>query len=268
MKLKVGLSGLILMVLVVDGFGQRYYEKELLSTRLEKKELRQKSSVADGGYLLFQAGLRRHENAIGRDFFTGGYGDYNGVIGVNYGYRLNNVSLETGLGFIWHYHRGNYFIPPAADFMQTYGNYNSIFLPLVLKYDVPTGESKKFRFGAMGSVNFLLHQTRNSITEGRERYYFDYSNQQEKYLIHTYSSKSPKVSGFFKAGVYAEFQVFKSSFLNVQFSRAIPLGPVKSITYQWEYENDMGSFTDEIKIDGYMVEIAYKLPLNLFSATK
>ncbi len=268
MNPKLLFTGLMLLFFAPNSFGQYYYEQELLAAKLEKKEMRQKASVANGGYMLFQAGLRRHENAIGRDLFTSGYGDYNGIIGVNYGYRLNNASVETGLGFLWHYHRGEHFIPPATDFMQTYMKYNSIFLPLVLKYDVPTGESKKFRFGALGSINFLLLQTRNSITEGRERYYFDYRNQQEKFLIHSYFSESARVSGFFKAGVYAEFQIFKSSFLNIQFSRAIPLAPVKSTTYQWEYENASGSFLDEVRIDGYMVEVAYKLPFNLFSATK
>jgi hypothetical protein len=268
MKLRVALTGMFLMVFVVDGFGQRYYEKELLSTRLERKEMRQKASVADGGYVLFQAGMRKHENSRGNDFVSGGYGEYNGVIGVNYGYRLNNASLETGLGFIWQYHSNSYFLEAAGESFWTYGNYNSIFLPLVLKYDVPTGPSKKFRFGAMGSLNFLLHQTRNRDQQGRGTYYFDYFNDRERYVQYKYYWDSPRISGFFKVGVYAEIQVFRSSFLNLQFSRAISAGPLRTVTYEWEYQGQKGSFTDEIEIHGYMLEIAYKLPLNLFSATR
>lgn len=268
MKLRIGFTGLILMGFVLYAFGQRYYEKELLSTRLERKEMRQKASVADGGYVLFQGGLRRHENAVSNDIFTGGYGEYNGIVGVNYGYRLNNASIETGLGFIWQYHSQTYFIEAAGENFRTFGNYNSIFLPFVMKYDVPTGPSKKFRFGAMGSINFLLHQTRNRDQQGRGTYYFDYNNDRERYLQYKYFWDSPRISGFFKAGVYAEFQVFKSSFLNLQFSRAISAGPVRTVTYEWEYQGQKGSFTDDLKIEGYMVEIAYKLPLNLFSATR
>ena len=268
MKLRIGFTGLIIMLFVLDGYGQRYYEKELLSTRLERKEMRQKASVADGGYVLFQGGLRRHENARGNDIFTGGYGEFNGVVGVNYGYRLKNASLETGLGFIWQDHSEIYFLETIGESLRTFGNYNSIFLPLVLKYDVPTGPSKKFRFGAMGSLNLLILQTRSWEQQGRGTHYFDYFNDRERYLQYKYYWDRPRISGFFKAGVYAEFQVFKSSFLNLQFSRAIAAGPLRNVTYEWEYQGQKGSFTDDLTIDGYMVEIAYKLPLNLFSATK
>jgi hypothetical protein len=268
MKLRIVIAGMILMGFVLDGYGQRYYEKELLSTRLERKEMRQKASVADGGYVLFQGGLRKHENSGSNDVFTGGYGEYNGVVGVNYGYRLNNASLETGLGFIWQYHSETYFLEAAGENFRTFGNYNSIFLPFVLKYDVPTGTSKKFRFGAMGSINFLLHQTRNRNQQGRGTYYFDYFDDKERYVQYKYFWDSPRISGFFKVGLYSEFQVFKSSFLNLQFSRAISAGPLRTVTYEWEYQGQKGSFTDDLKIEGYMVEIAYKLPLNLFSATR
>jgi hypothetical protein len=268
MILKFLFSVLILFWLQILSFAQRYYETELLSTRLERKEMRQKASVSDGGYVLFQGGLRKHENARSKDVFTGGYGEYNGIIGVNYGYRLNNASLETGLGFIWQYHSNIYFLEAAGEAFRTYGNYNSIFLPLALKYDVPTGPSKKFRFGAMGSLNLLLHQTRNPEQQGRGTYYFDYLNDRDRYVQYKYYWDNPRISGFFKVGVYAEFQVFKSSFLNVQFSRAISAGPVRTVVYEWEYQNNKGSFTDDIKIQGYILEIAYKLPLNLFSATK
>lgn len=262
------ISGLIVFFIHRLSFAQRYYEKELLSTRLERKEMRQKASVADGGYVLFQGGLRRHENATSNDVFTGGNGEFNGVIGVNYGYRLNNASLETGLGFIWHDHRGSYFLEAAGENFWTYGNYNSIFLPIALKYDVPTGLSKKFRFGAMGSLNILIHQTRSWDQQGRGTYYFDYFNDRDRYVQYKYYWDRPKISGFFKAGLYAEFQVFKSSFLNLQFSRAIAISPLRTVTYEWEYQGQKGNFTDDLKIDGYIVEVAYKLPLNLFSAVR
>lgn len=268
MKLKIAFTGLVFLGFVLDGFAQRYYEEELLSTRLERKESRQKASVADGGYVLFQGGLRKHENAEGNDIFYGGNGEFNGAVGVNYGYRLKNASLETGLGFIWHDHRGSYFLKEAGGNFRTYGNYNSIFLPLVLKYDVPTGPSKKFRFGAMGSLNILLYQTRIWGQLGKDIQYFDYFNDRDNYVEYKYYWDRPKISGFFKAGLYAEFQVFKSSFLNLQFSKAITLSPLRTITYEWEYQGQKGSFTDELKIDGYMFEIAYKLPLNLFSGTR
>ena len=261
------LTGLILMVFVVDCFGQRYYEEELLSTRLERKEMRQKASVADGGYMLIQGGLRKHENSRGNDIFTGGNGEFNGVVGVNYGYRINNSSLETGLGFIWHDHRGTYFFEEAGENFWTYGNYNSIFLPLVLKYDVPTGPYKKFRFGAMGSINILLYQTRTWDQQGRGIQYFDYFNDRDRFVEFKYYWDRSRISGFFKTGLYAEFQVFKSSFLNLQFSNVFAVSPLRTISYELDYQGQKGKFTDDLKIDGYVIEIAYKLPLNLFSAT-
>lgn len=265
MKSRLLFFSLTLLFSVSQGFGQHYFSKELLSTRSERKEMRQKASVADGAYLLFQGGLRKHENATSNDIFTGGYGEYNGVVGVNYGYMVNNASLETGLGFIWHYHSNLHYIEPASNNMQTYGNFNSIFLPIIVKYDVPTGPSKKFRFGVMGSINFLLHQTRKPIPQGREIYYFDYFNQRDNFVDYKYFIDGPSVSGFFKAGLYAEFQVFKSSFLNLQFSRAISASPGRTVQYQWEYKNVKGSFTDEFRIEGYMMEISYKFPLNLLT---
>lgn len=246
----------------------RYYEKEFLSTKLERKNLRQESSIADGGYLLFQGGLRKHPDSMTDDFITGGYGEYNGILGLNYGYRLSNASLETGLGFIWHYHRAAYFLAPAGENFFTYGNFNSILLPIVLKYDVPTGPSKKFRFGAIGSLNLLLLQTRNSEREGRGTYFFDYFDDRNRFVQYRYSWQSPRVSGFVKVGLYTEFQILGSSFLNLQFSRAIPAGSSRKVTYEWEFSGSKGTFTEDLKIGGYLLELAYKLPLNVLSTER
>ena len=57
MNLRIGIVGLIFLGFVLESFSQRYYEEELLSTRMERKELRQKASVAEGAMCFFKGDL-------------------------------------------------------------------------------------------------------------------------------------------------------------------------------------------------------------------
>ncbi|MCH7412898.1 hypothetical protein MM213_05325 [Belliella sp. R4-6] len=250
-----------------EGFTQ-VYEGSAKVSRWLKKERRIESSREDGGYLLFQGGLRKHNNSNRNDVFTGGYGNFNGVVGVNYGFRKQNTSFETGLGFVWQYHRGEHYLESIEKSFKTFGVYNAIFLPFVVKYDVPTGPSKKFRFGAMGSTNIFIHQIRNYKGSGRGKYVFDIYNPQDEPLHYNFDWIEPNIKVFLKVGIYAEVQVFKSSFLNFQVSKAISPWSYRTVSYDWEYGGESGTVVERIHIQGTMFELAYKLPLNIFSANK
>ncbi|MHA7130140.1 hypothetical protein [Algoriphagus namhaensis] len=233
-------------------------------TRSERKRLKQEASVADGGYILLQGGLRKHEGAQGNDYFTGGPGEYNGLVSGLYGYRMANLSLEAGLGFIWHDSRNNYPMPGTNRQIGAFANFNSIYLPIGLRYDVPTGARKKFRFGANASMNVLLHQTRNPRDTSSGYFYYQFRPVPD-FAEYDYKIEKNGVTAFFKMGLHAEVQVFKTSFFVFQVSKVLSPSPHRTVYYDWEYSGQSGSFVDEVKIDGAAFEMAYKLPLNLFS---
>lgn len=246
----------------------KYFKsKNPIFTKVERKTIRQELSVKDGPYLLFQGGLRQQKTSQSNDFFTGGYGEYNGIARGAYGYRINNTSFEVGIGFIWHGSKNFHDMNETGKQMATYSNFNSVFLPVGLKYDIPTGPKKKFRLGANASMNILLVQSRKPRPTNSGFYYFDIRKPNDV-VDYSYKIENKGVTGFLKIGFYTEFQIFKSSFLLFQVSKVISPSPQRTLSYKWKYEGQSGSFVDEVRIDGLLFELAYKLPLNIFHLEK
>lgn len=245
----------------------KYFEsKNSTLTKFERKTIRQELSVKDGPYLLFQGGLRKQKNAQTIDYFTGGYGEYNGIASGIYGYRMNNTSLEVGLGFVWHGNKNFHDMGETGKQMAAYSNFNSVFLPVGLKYDIPTGPKKKFRLGANASMNILLVQSRKPRPTNSGFYYFDIRKPND-IVDYSYRIENKGVTGFLKMGFHTEFQIFKSSFLLFQVSKVISPSPQRTLSYKWKYEGQSGSFVDEVRIDGLLFELAYKLPLNILKSS-
>lgn len=230
-------------------------------TAYEKRKLRQSLSREDGMYLLAQAGLRRHLTTAGNNIYLPISGEMDGIIQAGLGYRLNNTSLETGLGFSWH----NSEIPQALGstekLLLTKSNLNSIFIPLGLRYDIPINSKQSIRFGASASGNLIIHTTNKPSQEGNFPYYGTTSSEGVQI---DFSVSEPSVKSFFKVGLHAEFQIFKSSFLIIQGSHVLSApNDLRTISYTWQDGSQSGSFDNTISMDGWLIEVAYKLPLSI-----
>ncbi|WBL41709.1 hypothetical protein PBT90_13200 [Algoriphagus halophytocola] len=231
----------------------------------EKRKLRYSESREDGKYFLFQAGLRKHKTTPGENLYFDINGELDGVVSGLYGFRKGNLSFETGFGFIWHNSTINHFLGNTGEKLETYVNFNSGYLPVGFRYDIPLDDKKSVRFGAHASANIILFSTDKpdefgstsySKTAGTENIYLDMQIEEKKF------------PAFFKVGLHSEIAIFKSSFLVIRGSYILSPTTYRTILYNWELNNESGSFRNETKIDGLIFEIAYKLPLNIFNLEK
>lgn len=234
-------------------------------TPLEKKDMRLKNSREDGPYLLFQFGIRKHNTTHGENIYFNIYGEMDGAVASTYGYRKNNLSIETGLGFIWHNSERVYLLGNPNDKLRTHLNFNSLYLPIGIRYDIPIKKDKGIRFGVHSSANIIVFSTEKPIYG--QNIPFEKSFE-SKGVSFDYQIKNKPIPSFFKIGIHTEFSIFKSSFLLIQGNYLISPYPYRIASYEWENQNQSGSFQDETKIDGWMFEIAYKLPLNIFHLEK
>lgn len=232
----------------------------------EKRKLRQSLSREDGVYFIAQAGLRRHLTTAGNNLYLPISGEMDGIIQGGIGYRINNISLESGIGFSWH----NSDIPrqlgSSERILITQSNLNSIFIPLGLRYDIPVNSKKSIRFGANASGNLIIHTTNKPSQDGSFPYYG--SNSSEGVQV-DFSVSEPSLKTFFKVGLHTEFQIFKSSFLIIQGSHMLSApNDLRTISYTWQDGSQSGSFENQISMEGWVVEVAYKLPLSILRLEK
>ncbi|TFV94537.1 hypothetical protein E4S40_10990 [Algoriphagus kandeliae] len=238
-----------------------YTESNLSS--FEKKKLRQERSGQDGNYLLFQGGLRRHLTTEGNNLYLPISGEMDGIVQGNLGYRIGNISMETGLGFIWHNSELEYQLGQSEKSIITKSNHNSIFLPLGFRYSIPLNNQQRLRIGAHAISNLILFSSDRPDPNRRFPYYG--SGSIEGVSI-DFTVNEPKFKSFFKIGIHAEILAFKSSFLSIQASHVLSVpSTLRTITYQWEDGIQSGEFETQTSLNGWIVEFGYKLPLNILS---
>lgn len=236
-----------------------YTENQL--SAFEKRQLRQQLSREGGSYLGVQAGLRRHLTTAGNNIYLPLSGEMDGILQGLYGHRLGNVSLETGLGFSWHNSEIPHPMGSSERVLITQANLNALFLPVGIRYDIPINSKKNIRVGAHASGNLILRTTNRPSASGDFPYYGsnDTNGVDINFLLEEKNFKS-----FYKVGLHAELQVFKSSFLIIQAGHVLSApNTLRKITYNWNDGTQSGSFSNAIRMEGWLVEIAYKLPLSI-----
>lgn len=229
-------------------------------SRSERSDLRKTLSREDGAYFLAMGGIRRHKTSPGNNIYVDLGGEIEGSLAGLYGYRWGNASLETGLGFLWHNSSSSQKLGDQGPSLTIFSNYNSLYLPMGIRYGVPFNSRKSIRFGAHASGNIILHTTNKPDPLGRFPYTKDQESNEVAVQFQVENSDFPI---FFKVGLYAEFTVFKSSYLLLQGSHLASSSSLRTISYQWQFENQSGSFQNQVKLDGWMLELAYKLPLSI-----
>jgi hypothetical protein len=215
-------------------------------------------SKEDGRYLILNFGMRIDGKPTipNRDF-----PHLSGNLGLGLGYRKANISFEYGLNFLYHSPESIIYIPliNRSVYLNPYAN--SLIIPLVFRHDILGGEKERFRFGANFTTNYILAAFTDGLSFG---YGGDGGNNfNTEPLKYTWVDGDKKSRFFFKVGLHAEFQFLNSSFLIFQASRAFTLSPNRSFLVSWQAAGQNGTFEVESRIQGYMIELTYKIPLNV-----
>jgi hypothetical protein len=215
-------------------------------------------SQEGGPYLIFNFGIRRDgKPTIPNHDFS----NLSGNLGLGLGYRKGNFSFEYGLNFLYYSPETITYIPLVDRLLYLNSYANSLIIPLVFRYDIPVREKERFRFGANFTTNYIIA----ALTDGLP---FGYrgaggSNPNAEPLKYTWVTSDKQSRFFFKAGLHAEFQFLNSSFLILQASRAFTISPNRNFLVSWQADGQNGNFEVESRIQGYMIELNYKIPLNV-----
>ncbi|GAB2484432.1 hypothetical protein GCM10027164_12230 [Algoriphagus taiwanensis] len=208
----------------------------------------------DSGYYLFPHFGMRYGNAP--DYLQTGIEDLSLIYGLGLGYRIENLSLESGLSVVHHSSSSIYF--PIWERREYLMNSDLAFLvlPLTFRYDIPTGERENFRFGAFFNANWSMISLKDDDT--RSGIIQDGENQTSYSIIS--SAKSPF---FFKTGIHSRLRVLNTAFLNFE------LGTFFSLDTNREYQVQFGDAPAgqfDRSWEGLTWSVGGILPLSVFEA--
>lgn len=215
-------------------------------------------SHEDGPYLILNFGMRVDgKSTIPNVEFA----NLSGNLGLGLGHRKGNFGYEYGLNVLYHSPESIIYIPSIDRSVYLNPYANSLIIPLVFRYDIPVGEKERFRFGANFTTNYIIGAL-------NDRQSFGYggdggNNFNTEPLKYTWVDGDKKSRFFFKVGLHAELQFLNSSFLIFQASRAFTISPNRSFLVSWQAAGQNGNFEVESRIQGYMFELGYKIPLNV-----
>ena len=125
-----------------------------------------------------------------------------------------------------------------------------------MKYDFLIGDKNRLRIGSSFST-YLITGSGNDF--GREGGFggpdFNLS----------YVAQNSDLNGkvFFNAGVYAELPIFNSSLINFKVSQNFGSPKVGTVDLTGQIKGDPVGFKSSGTLNGFMLEMGYKLPLNL-----
>lgn len=228
--------------------------------RWNNKSEYKKLSEEDGDYLLFNFGVRKHE-AI--DFSNLIYENLSGVLGLNYGVTRSNLGYEIGLDFIYHNNENEIYVPEIDQKFYVNRKINSLVVPLTVRYNIPLDASQRVRFGANFSVNWIAMPMHRSHLNGTGIVYSDnYESGQVRYSW----ENELKSSFFFKAGIHFKLKFLNSSYMILQTSQAFTFGPNRRFNFDWLSGDAQGEFHVDSRIDGFIGEIGYVIPLYVLGA--
>lgn len=229
---------------------------EKLEEKLEREDNRNKKREAawgSGPYIMVNGLLRfrpKSEREPNLEFshISGG----NEFLG---GYTFGSISVESGFsrfnGFT-NINRPNYFN------IQTNNNLNVSAIPLRFRYHLDLGDKKRLRVGASLAAYYTLETKGLSLFERGGG-----GNTGNSSYSLTFTPVDQNSSGkiFFNAGMFAEVPIFNSSMMTFNFSRNFGSPDVGEVAVSGEINGEPANFDAPGTLNGWVVEVGYKLPL-------
>jgi hypothetical protein len=237
-------------------FGNKSSREQFKSNRpdrvYEKRDLAWKSGpyVMVSGFLRFRPKSEREPNLE--------FSHISGGSTLTAGYRFKALSVETG------YARFNTLTNVSVAGTNVNSNLANNFLvtaiPLTFKYDFQVGDKNRLRFGPTFTAFYTLGTKGERIREGG----FGGTGPDGDYNLtfRTYPN-NPKGAAFFNAGIFAEVPIFNSSLLNFKVSQNFGSPKVGLMELTGEVNGQPVNFESSGTLNGLMLELGYKLPLNV-----
>jgi hypothetical protein len=215
------------------------------------KEFKRNLAWSNGAYLIGSGFLRfrpksERENNLEFSHITSGT-----LFGA--GYRWNSLSVESGYATFGY---SNSISIPGTNSNRVVNSFKLNAIPLTLKYDFLIGDKKRLRVGPSLSTYFITKSSNNMFASG------GFGNQGSGF---SYTTQNTNLNGkvFFNAGLYAELPIFNSSLINFKISQNFGSPKVGTLDISGEVNGEPVSFESSGTMNGFMLEMGYKLPLNL-----
>lgn len=238
-------------------FGNKSSREQFRSNRPERKDEKRDLAWKSGPYVMASGFLRfrpRSEREPNLEFshISGG-----SIFAA--GYRFNALSVETG------YARFNTLTNVSVAGTNVNSNLANNFLvtaiPLTLKYDFQVGDKNRLRFGPIFSAFYTLGTNGERLREGS----FGGTGPDGEFdLTYKTNPSDPKGAIFFNAGIFAEVPIFNSSLLNFKVSQNFGSPDVGLLDVTGEVNGQPVNFESSGTLNGFMLELGYKLPLNVW----
>ena len=144
--------------------------------------------------------------------------------------------------------------------VQTNNNYSVGAIPVRFRYHKDLGDRNRIRLGTSLAAIYTLETKGLNMFEIRGG-----GNTGNSLYSLTYTPVDQDSQGqvFFNAGVFAEIPIFNSSMMTFNFSRNFGSPDVGKVNVSGEIEGRPVNFDASGTLDGWVMEVGYKLPLNV-----
>jgi hypothetical protein len=229
----------------------------------DNKLLKHDISLENGWYTMLYGGLRARENPLSNEYtYSNTSGQFQFVVGYNY----EQFSVETGYGNFSY--NANYQInfDGVEALIMRWEHYSMPVLPLTFKYHIPLNDQKTVRFGASFSTYLALRDESRFWFTSEGNGSVELDQKKYNYTSEVSSDRELKHGRFsFNAGLFTEVSVFNSSFLTVKISRNFASPDFVKINAEYVIEGTSVSIESKGNINGFMLDLGYKLPLNVLN---
>lgn len=207
------------------------------ASRFNRKNVYRQLSDTDGYFFRPHFGIRYGENP---DPIFSGIEDLSLYYGLGFGYRKENLSLESGLSLYHHTSSSVYMLIWESNEYVMSSDLSSLVLPFTFRYDIPTGNQENIRLGAFLNANWSVISLKQG-EDSRSGIIQDGNGEVAYRLIS--EKKSPF---FFKTGLHSKIRLLNSAFLNLEVGHFFAFGtnrlytltlgdsPPKEISRKWE----------------------------------
>lgn len=239
-------------------FGNKSSREQFKASRpdrvLEKREIAWQSGpyLAINGFLRFRPKSEREPNLE--------FSHISGGSTFAAGYRFNALSIESG------YTRFNTRTNVSVAGTNINSNLANDFvvdaIPLTVKYDFEVGDKNRLRFGPTFTAFYTLGTNGERLRVGG----IGGTGPDGEYNLNLRSNPSdPKGAIFFNAGIFVEVPIFNSSLLNFKVSQNFGSPKVGLMNVSGEVNGQpIEDFQASGTLNGFMLELGYKLPLKVF----
>ncbi|GHB34442.1 hypothetical protein GCM10008106_14730 [Mongoliitalea lutea] len=248
-------SGLVLGY-GIDFKGKTKEEKELWKSGKEERKINKRNLAWSNGSYIMISGLLRFRPKYEREQNL----EFSHISGGNeflVGYTKGSWSLESGYNR-WRAYTNVILLEGVNNHTPT--DYRMDVIPLRLRYHLDLGTRQRLRVGASTAAMVILG------SEGPYWSSFAFARRGEEVIYDLASVPiEQQVLGkvFFNAGVFAEVPVFNSSMFTFNFSRNFGSPEVGRVLLEGEFSKGNFSETFAGTLNGWVMEIGYKLPLNI-----